>query len=73
MTKSNSKGDFEPSVLETIHSEENTPQGSASHEELLAPLQAASDAGKLSYHTHYSESKLGNANIIIVFFIIIKI
>ena len=46
MTKSNSKGDFEPSVLETIHSEGNTPQGSASHEELLASLQAASDAGK---------------------------
>ena len=46
MTKSNSKGNFESSVLETIYSEGSTPQGSASHEELLASLQAASDTGK---------------------------
>ena len=45
MTKSNSKGEFEPSILETIHSEGNTPQSSASHEELLASLQVASDLG----------------------------
>ena len=34
---------FDPSMLETIHSEGNTPQSSASHEELLSSLQAASE------------------------------